>query len=300
MTEQRLEEERSKILLRLNGQEGQQKGRPRLLFELAGVEARLGRTDDAIYALRDAIASGLDVSYVEDLEDSPHFESLDSLPAFRTLISSFQGDQVPFQYIYAKGEKERCDETFLCSVCNDPLVDPVIHDECGTAMCSACVSPCAECPHCHTPNASMTKLMIRTILNRLAGLKVYCYRCQKLMERSALSNHLTSCEILCKHGCKTKIPPSELEEHARICTAVLVHCPARDVSCPWEGMRRGVADHARKCHFARNQVLLERVAALEAANRDLSARLEAANRDVYARLCKLECTGREGVENIVQ
>jgi hypothetical protein len=286
MTE-RLEEERSKIIARLNGQEGS-KCRPRLFFELAGIEARLGHNDDAIYALRDAIANGLDVAYAEELQISEYFESLDPLPAFQTLLSSFQGEQVPFQFIYAKGEKERCDETLLCLICNDPLVDPMVHSECGNVYCSQCISPHTTCPQCNTATTNITKLGYRLILNKLNGLRAHCPRCQNVFERSALNVHIQNCPVLCPHSCQLKIAPAALEEHALICTAVVVPCSGHDVQCQWKGMRRDLANHAARCTYIKNRPLLRRMAALEEANRSLEAKCQT----LQTRVDKLE-----GAEN---
>jgi hypothetical protein len=66
-----------------------------------------------------------------------------------------------------------------------------------------------------------------------------------------------------------KIAPSDLEEHARQCTAFVVPCAAHDVGCQWRGKRLDLHGHASKCTFVKNRPVLRRVAALEAANRTL-------------------------------
>jgi hypothetical protein len=200
---EKLEEDRYKLLVRLNGQEGN-KCRPRLFFELAGIEARLGRPDDALYALRDAIANGLDIAYTDELKESAHFETLRDRSSFHSLVGAFEGKELaPFHYIYAKGEKERCDEALICSICTDPLVEPLVHD-CGTLFCADCVSPLTQCPQCQGRTENLSKFTIRLMLNKLDTLRVHCMRCERVVERAGLNGHVEICPILCLHGCKTQ------------------------------------------------------------------------------------------------
>jgi hypothetical protein len=74
-TTTRLEEERTKCLLRLSTQ-STDKCRHRTFFELASCEARLGHVEEAITALREAMACGLDTVYVDELSTSQTFGAL--------------------------------------------------------------------------------------------------------------------------------------------------------------------------------------------------------------------------------
>ena len=286
-TRARLEEERSKCLARLSAQESQ-KCRHRTFFELASVEARLGRAEDAISALRDAVSCGLDGAYSEELLSSPHFESLRSSLALAQILDALNpscayssvSSSFSSSYIYAKGERARCvADALLCSLCNEPLRQPMLHQECGNMFCAACIAAVAACPQCHeevTQSGQLIKQSAKMIVSKLDTLKVHCPRCMTRCERAALPAHIATCPILCPHSCRQKILPSALDEHATQCTAVVVACGAHDVGCAWNGARRDLQGHERKCALLKQRPLLTRITSLESRLAKLEASRAAA------------------------
>jgi hypothetical protein len=288
----RLEDERGKCLQRLNGQVENAKSRSRLFFELAGIDARLGRAEDSIYSLREALV------YAEELSNSLYFYSLRDLPDFQSLLAALEGHvdlNSPQKIIYAKGERERCvSEALICSICNDPLTLPLVHLDCGQMFCTACISPLSTCPLCQgslvDPN-SLIKQVTRLILNKLNALRAHCPQCFKIMDRPSINEHVKSCPVVCPHGCKQKVSPMDLENHSLVCIAVEVACTAADLQCPWTGTRRELAIHSNRCTYIKQRIVLMRVATLEEVNRELQAsnrELQALARDLQARVAKLE------------
>lgn len=274
----RIEEERTKCILRLSTQ-STDKCRHRTFFELASCEARLGHVEEAITALREAMACGLDTVYVEELSTSPTFAALQFLPAFQELLATLEGCTditLPYSFIYVKGEKERCaSEALICLACDEPLRDPLlVHTGCGQMFCTSCITPLTQCPHCHLPitKDSLSTLFVRLILGKLDALKVHCNRCYKHFNRSELSAHIESCAVVCR-GCKQKVAPAALKDHTQQCPVAEVNCSATDVNCPWKGLRRELHAHARSCTFVKQQPLLRRIQAMEEVNRSLLGRV---------------------------
>lgn len=297
-----LEDERTKILTRLANQTTD-KCRHRTFFELAMVEARMVHTENAISALREAIACGLDAVYAKELRTSLAFTSLQTVPDFQLLLQNLEGKDetlatTTHRFTYAKGEKERCvAEALICTMCNEPFVEPNVHVDCGHMFCHACIAPCASCPQCHgsvNQTGALVKQTARIILNKLDALKCHCVRCQRTFERATLAAHVDTCPILCK--CRQKIAPSLLAEHIEhACTAVLVACPGAEVGCPWRDKRGELKNHKRSCKYAIQLPLLTRMNALEEMNRSLREELQTVQR----RLGRLEDTTGDGENNHV-
>jgi hypothetical protein len=301
----RLEEECAKCRARLLAA-STDKCRHRTLFDLASIEARLGRPDEAIAALWQAIASGLDLVYSVELRSSQHFEALWELPDFHRLLSALEGKSESgkdTRVLYATGEKEKClADALLCGLCNEPLRQPFCHNLCGSLFCAACLTPSRACPQCQgflTPE-TVSKTMVRFILSKLDALKVHCPRCFKIIERASLDGHVETCPVYCPSGCKQRVSPTALEEHARVCVAVEVPCSAADVQCEWKGSRKDLYNHTRSCPLVKQQAVLRRVMALEetlvrrvTALEEANRELDAANReicDLKARVARLEGT----------
>jgi hypothetical protein len=155
------------------------------------------------------------------------------------------------------------------------------------------------------PPETISKVVLRVVVNKLDALKVHCPRCLKTIERASLDAHVQQCAVLCPSGCRQKILPSSLGEHARVCTAVEVKCSAMDVGCSWAGARQALVGHKSKCKYVKQQTVLQcmialedkmqsleddkqamlrRVTALEEANRALAED----NRELRARVTLLE------------
>jgi hypothetical protein len=295
----RLEEERSKCHARLSTA-STDKSRQRAHFDLASCEARLGRADEAITALREAVASGLDPVYAEEIQESLAFESLWELPAFHTVLAALEGRPDMKKIYYVGGEKERCvAEGLVCGLCNEPLLEPRAHS-CGSMYCSACVTSPSSCPQCQgtmTPE-TISKVVLRVVVNKLDALKVHCPRCLKTIERASLDAHVQQCPVLCSHGCRQKIAPTALEEHARVCTAVEVACNAA-AQCEWKGARKDLTGHAGKCYFVKNQKVYREMAAMKDELRAKMTALEEANRALADdnRELRVRVARLEGTEN---
>jgi hypothetical protein len=297
----RLEEERSKCHARLSTA-STDKSRQRAHFDLASCEARLGRTKEAITALRESIACGLDVTYAEELQKSPAFETLWELPGFHLVIAALEGRPDMKKISYADGERERCAaEALLCGLCNEPLREPLQHSFCGFVFCSACLTPQATCPQCQVsmPPETVSKFLYRMVLNKLDALKVHCPRCCKTVERGSLDAHVQQCAVLCSHGCRQKILPSALEEHTRVCTAVEVVCSAADLTCAWKGAREKLPGHVGKCPFVKNQKIYREIIALKDELRAQKTAFEEANRALADdnRELRVRVARLEGTEN---
>lgn len=140
---------------------------------------------------------------------------------------------------------------------------------------------------------SVSKVVVRVILNKLDALKVHCPRCYKTLERASFDSHVQQCPVLCPSGCKLKISPSSLEEHSRVCVAVVVTCSAADVQCEWTGTRKELQSHLRTCSFVKQQAVLRRFNALEEEMLRRVTVLEEANNKLRARVALLE-----GTENL--
>lgn len=288
-----VEEERSKCLARLQSQTTD-KCRHRTFYELASCEARLGHPEDALSALRDAIACGLDAMYYMDELKSPlgPFASLQEIPAFQSLLLGLSSElSSSFPFVYAKGEKERCvADALLCSLCNEPLVDPHSH-ECGLMFCKLCAS--AQCPQCLKGSSSseahiFSKVIVRVIRNKLDTLRCHCPRCQRTFERAVLAQHVETCPVQCPSGCGKKVTPSELATHAQCCTSAEISCSAQDVGCHWRGARKDLNAHVRCCPLAKQHAVLRRVSALEEVDLAVLGRLDVLEEEVLRRLCALE------------
>lgn len=195
-----LEEERNKCLARLETC-ANTKSRCRTLFELVALEARLGRPEEAIKYMRDAIANGLDPVYATEFKMSPNYRSLRDLAEFQSLLAFFEGSSLVVNeksVVYVKGEKERCiADGLICLVCDEPLHEPLVHLTCRHMFCSACISPLSTCPNCQgeITSANLHNAVPILIINKLDSLKCHCPRCQKTFERPSLQAHVAQCPV---------------------------------------------------------------------------------------------------------
>eukprot|EP01088_Endostelium_zonatum_P000018 TRINITY_DN1001_c0_g1_i1.p1 TRINITY_DN1001_c0_g1~~TRINITY_DN1001_c0_g1_i1.p1 ORF type:complete len:256 (-),score=25.15 TRINITY_DN1001_c0_g1_i1:48-815(-) len=154
-------------------------------------------------------------------------------------------------YDYVEGNYIK--EDYICSVCREPLHDPVVEPKCGIMFCRSCLSTwfkrSSECPQCRT-RTTMKNLheVPRFIKNELDSLKVLCPNCSKPHERSNLASHIQDCPIPCEL-CQMQINPKDKKTHESICPKRIVPCPAADVQCPWTGERQRLETHATSCFY---------------------------------------------------
>ncbi len=118
-------------------------------------------------------------------------------PALLSLLSYLcQITKEDFTYV----KESPVEELFVCPICCEPLVDPVIEPHCLQMFCRYCLDMCLRrsscCPHCRQP-ASMLSVTLppRFVLNVLGALAVMCPVCHSPMERSALKDHMLKCPI---------------------------------------------------------------------------------------------------------
>lgn len=135
-------------------------------------------------------------------------------------------------YVYV--DEDSINHSLKCSICNEPFVRPV-STNCRKkhTFCRRCIeqwltrhSSCPTCRQVLRPEdlASITEDIIKDVLNEL---HVKCTSCgQDDLERGDFDSHL-------KHSCPMTI----------------VTCPAQDIHCPWDGYRKQLAHHLKKCPF---------------------------------------------------
>lgn len=86
---------------------------------------------------------------------------------------------------------------------------------------------------------------------------------------------------MCDLGCKQKILPVDIEQHASVCPAVLVNCEAKHMSCSWQGKRGDKPGHESSCFYVKLgpvvTPLLDRIKDLEEENIRFHLALEELN-----------------------
>eukprot|EP01102_Stenamoeba_stenopodia_P004108 TRINITY_DN1428_c0_g1_i1.p1 TRINITY_DN1428_c0_g1~~TRINITY_DN1428_c0_g1_i1.p1 ORF type:complete len:703 (+),score=172.21 TRINITY_DN1428_c0_g1_i1:118-2226(+) len=111
---------------------------------------------------------------------------------------SNQIDRDSFEYT----EESAIDEEFVCSICQDPFISPVVHS-CLNTFCSDCLSKVEKCPLCRNPvKTEELQRAPKALLNMLDKLKVECNSCKKTMTRGELGHHQSS-------GCKQETKKEE-------------------------------------------------------------------------------------------
>jgi hypothetical protein len=133
-----------------------------------------------------------------------------------------------YKYVSA----DTIDKNLICSICECPFIDPVIH-KCGNTFCRGCLvttkTPVLACPLCQETMALSLDSAPKLILNILGSLMVYCPSCGGQYQRDNLSDHQLSCPVPCQHGCGVAVAPKDQAEHDGICTDIIVCCDAADV-----------------------------------------------------------------------
>ena len=110
-------------------------------------------------------------------------------------------------------ENDDHDSEFVCSICHDPLVDPVVEPECRQMFCRECLRTWLvqrpSCPQCRQPT-DITRVMLtpRFVTTKLDDLRVVCPSCGGKCARKSLHEHVASCPI------RTHIHPLQLATFA--------------------------------------------------------------------------------------
>jgi hypothetical protein len=128
-------------------------------------------------------------------------------------------------------------EEFICSKCNNIIVNPINCQNCNKASCYHCVykehNEIANCPNC---NKSVFSNICEDKLDRLNNMTLKCpsNKCTNKIEYKNLISHMsTTCKyaqrIAICLGCKLEIPTSnnekEIKVHCITCKEIKSTCP---------------------------------------------------------------------------
>ena len=137
---------------------------------------------------------------------------------------------------------EETDLDYLCSICEQPLVEPFVTESCGHLLCSYCLDQLlrmnkTECPLCRKPDALKSADVFEYYQRKVNSLLVRCQNheegCKWKGELRCLFDHLDpnkkECKIACILDCDTYIHKSEMKEHVKY------HCHKRPTTCEFCG-----------------------------------------------------------------
>jgi len=154
--------------------------------------------------------------------------------------------QIDFVY----ENEDSIDQNLICSVCREPVLEPIIHIPCQNMFCKACMTKLSSCPLCRGVISKNHMAPVpRFVHNSLNELKVICPSCNGSCARNELSNHLSKCPVECPNGCNDLVAPDNQIKHNGECAMIPVRCPAADVSCPWNNFRFELEAHKLTCPY---------------------------------------------------
>ena len=83
------------------------------------------------------------------------------------------------------------DKEWICPCCEMPLVNPVVHVECGTSFCENCLVPTYNCPTClgRVQRGVNCFPAPKNVISKLDKLPVLCSMCSKQVKRCELREH---------------------------------------------------------------------------------------------------------------
>ena len=140
-------------------------------------------------------------------------------------------------------EKEHL-EDLMCSICLEPLWEPVQHNECGNSFCLSCLEEWSAshgaCPLCKlgvdTKNKGSVSRVPNLVLAQLDRFRVKCSICGEAFERGRLLHHeLHTCDSACLQGCALKLPLAQHAGHFALA------CPMTALPC-----RQGCGQRVRR------------------------------------------------------
>jgi hypothetical protein len=136
-------------------------------------------------------------------------------------------------YVYV--DRESISELLKCSICDNPLVDP-ISTNCQPkkhVFCRLCIAKSvardASCPICHHQLANKNLVPIDDcyLIDALGELRINCKICnEKGLKRSNFNDHVNN-----------------------VCPKSITTCPAKDMKCSWVGQRDELGSHLTTCIF---------------------------------------------------
>ncbi|KAH3767901.1 hypothetical protein Pelo_211 [Pelomyxa schiedti] len=94
----------------------------------------------------------------------------------------------------------------MCCVCHAPAHVPVVHECCGSWLCSACSESVVTCPVCEEriSDGKLKPVTAKRIMLKLAAIQVRCPTCNQGTERDSLDFHVSHCPSDCPKRCGTK------------------------------------------------------------------------------------------------
>ena len=140
-------------------------------------------------------------------------------------------------------EKEHL-EDLICSICLEPLWEPVQHNECGNSFCLSCLEEWSAshgaCPLCKlgvdTKSKGSVSRVANLVLAQLDRFRVKCSICGEAFERGRLLHHeLHTCDSACLQGCALKLPLAQHAGHFALA------CPMTALPC-----RQGCGQRVRR------------------------------------------------------
>jgi uncharacterized protein YjbI with pentapeptide repeats len=160
-------------------------------------------------------------------------------------------------------DEEKISAKFLCSICQAPAVDPLVHDgNCNSLFCKGCIMKWLgknqTCPKCRAPCSKATLSNSDFIAGLLHELHVFCpneeHGCKWTGERGDVLEHIKRfCErVPCDmEGCTAVVPGAFMEKHLSTCEFVIESCPA---ACGEEVTRREMHQHLKTCPKRQEQL----------------------------------------------
>lgn len=134
---------------------------------------------------------------------------------------------------YRYVDESSINQELKCTVCSSPFSDPVCL-QCDHIFCRKCITQWisrggSNCPACRRQVLRRRHLTPanRPLRNMVNELQVICTLCQQ-------------------SGIKREDFPIHINQH---CPKFTVSCPAKDISCPWTGLRQQLDAHKRGCVF---------------------------------------------------
>lgn len=138
-------------------------------------------------------------------------------------------------------DEESIEDDLICSICQEPYIDPVKITECCHVFCRSGIYQVLKnqsaCPLCRFEPICYSGLILvePSIVQRLDQLFVKCSRCnQSNIRRQQFNEHMKS-----------------------VCPKAHILCTASDLQCSWSGLRDELDLHLITCRYHSIRDILE-------------------------------------------
>ncbi|CAF3936058.1 unnamed protein product [Rotaria sp. Silwood1] len=132
------------------------------------------------------------------------------------------------------------DEDLFCPICTEPFEEPVCANQCGHTFCRKCIintfrtkSQCPTCRHTLTIDG-FHPVTTHPFLNQLNKILVKCKWCSQ-----------------------SNIQRGDFKDHIKICTKIIIPCPAAGIYCDWKGQRDQMQGHVQVCPLVKIQPTID-------------------------------------------